>query len=306
MLSDESTWGSLDGSPTYYHMPVYSYSVKNKVRSRQANPFIGGMQNKHNRLLMSQPAGSIHTSLYGWIPDGLSISLAEQMLTWAFGDQETPCGASKSGEWSIIGDTDNRRHTGLRIDSAVLKGSENEPFIDLTLGVEGYSEASVTTAQTLPTDLNKLTEFEWPNTSFYIGANSGALSLMPIRAFAAQRQRGLKAYYMNSLHPTYLAASQCITNLMVVPLKTGTTYDGYLRSLGSTELYGRLVVKGLHNGTGSTGTYTVATIDFPRMSFVDKNDSDESPSGHTFETLNWMALKPDSSTNSVTVTMSEA
>lgn len=307
MLSNETeSWGSLDGTPTYYHMPVFSYSVKLQPKNRQANPFIGTLQRKHNRLTMAHPVGQIHTALYGYTPSGLSNSLAEEMLNWAFAENETVCRASKTAEWSVVGNTDNRRHTGLRVDSAVLKGSEDQQFIDLTLGVEGKSEASDSTAETLPTDLNKLVEFEWGNTLFYIGANSGALSLMPIRAFGLQRQWGLETHFMNSTSPTYAAATRNDTALTVVPIKTGTTYDGYLRSLGSTDLYGRLIVKGLKMDTDSSTTLVVAQLDFPRMSFVNKNDSDDSAQGITFETLNWSCLKPDSSSNSVIITMSEA
>ena len=307
MLSNETeAWGSLDGTPTYYHMPVFSYTVKNRPRPRQANPFIGTLQRKHNRLVMANPVGQIHTALYGYTPTGLSNSLAEEMLNWAFAESETVCRASKTAEWSVIGDTDNRRHLGLRVDTAVLKGSEDQPFIDLTLGVEGNSEASDGTAETLPTDLNHLVEFEWGNTLFYIGTASNDLALMPIRAFALQRQWGLQAHFMNSTSPTYLAATQNDTNLTIVPLKTGTTYDGYIRSLGSPYLYGRLIVKGRKMDTDSSSTLVVAQLDFPAISLVNKNDSDDSPQGVTFETLNWACLKPDSSSNSVTITMSEA
>lgn len=307
MLSNETeNWGALDGTPEYYHMPVFSYTVKNRVRSRQAQPFIGTLQNKHNRLIMANPAGQIHTALYGYFPDGLSNSLAEEMLNWAFAGSETVCGDSKTAEWSVIGNADNRRHLGLRVDTAVLKGSEDQPFIDLTLGVEGKSEVTDAAAETLPTDLNRLIEFQWPDTLFYIGANSGSLNLLPIRAFAVQRQRGLQAYFMNSSSPTYLASDKCITNMTVVPLKTDSTYDEYLQDLGSTEMYGRLVMSGSHEGTHGTGNKTVVTIDFPRMSLVNKDDSDDQPQGHTFETLNWMCLKPDSSTNSVTIAVTYA
>lgn len=306
-LAPEDTWGTAPGSPDYFHLPVFSYTVKNRIRSRQANPFIGNLQNKHNRMLMSNPVGTLHTALYGWFPSGIDTSLAETMLNWGFGDYNTVCGASYLAEWGGAGDADTRQHLGLRVDTAVLKASENEPYVDLTLGLEGYNEATYTTSQTLPNDMNKLVEFEWPDVKFYIGASSGSLSLLPVRAFALQRQRGLQSHFMNSAHPSYLAATKDQTSLVVVPLKTGKTYDGYLRSLGSTELYGRLVLKGLHNdsNTGITGStdYTQVQIDLPRISLMNKDDSDDQPEGHTFETLNWICLKPDSSSNAVSITV---
>jgi len=275
-------------------------------KNRQANPFIGTLQRKHNRMTMAHPVGQIHTALYGWYPGALSNSLAEEMVNWAFAENETVCRASKTAEWSVVGDTDNRRHLGLRVDTAVMKGSEDQQFIDLTLGVEGYDEVPDTYAEALPTDMNNLVEFEWGNTLFYIGANSGALNLLPIRAFALQRQWGLQTHFMNSTRPTYAPATQNETALTIVPIKTGIVYDEYIRDLDTAELYGRLVVKGLHMDTGASGTLEVLQFDFPRLSFVNKNDSDDSAQGVTFETLNWACLKPDSSSNSVIISQDVA
>lgn len=303
MLAPEETWKELPEPPDYFHMPVFSYTVKNKVKGRNANPFIGGLENKHNRLVMSNPQGTVHTALYGWFPENYDTSLAETMMNWCFGDYNTVCGASYLSEWGGVGNADTRRHMGLRVDTAVLKGSEDQPFLDLTIGLEGYNETTFSTSQSLPNDMNNLVEFEWPDLKFYIGPDSNSLELMPIRALALQRQRGLQAYFMNSAHPTYLSASRDVTSLVVVPLKTDKTYDGYLRSLGETEKYGRIVCKGLHkdSNTGITGStsYTEVTIDIPRISLANKNDSDDSPDGHTFETLNWMCLKPDTSSHSI-------
>ena len=305
MLSNEAEWGQL-GTPSYYHLPTFSYSVKMQPKNRQANPFIGTLQRKHNRMTMAHPVGQIHTALYGWYPGALSNSLAEEMVNWAFAENETVCRASKTAEWSVVGDTDNRRHLGLRVDTAVMKGSEDQQFIDLTLGVEGYDEVPDTYAEALPTDMNNLVEFEWGNTLFYIGANSGALNLLPIRAFALQRQWGLQTHFMNSTRPTYAPATQNETALTIVPIKTGIVYDEYIRDLDTAELYGRLVVKGLHMDTGASGTLEVLQFDFPRLSFVNKNDSDDSAQGVTFETLNWACLKPDSSSNSVIISQDVA
>lgn len=311
-LANETTWGEVPVSPTYYHLPVFNYDVRNNVVSRQARPFLGNLQNRHNRLIMSHPVGTIETALYGWFQvaaggSAMSTSLAETMVNWAFGDYNTVCGASKLAEWGGGGDLDTKRHLGLRIDSAVLSASENNPYVSLRLGVEGYNEATYSTSQTLPTDMNSVVEFEWPDVTFKIGADSNSLTTVPIRAVALQRQRGLQAHFLNSQHPRYLAATRDVTNLTFVPLKEGKTYDNYLRSLGQTELYGQIILKGLHNdsNTGVSGAtdYTEITLDLPRISFVNKNDSDNAAEGHTFETLNFMCLKPNGTDNEVEITV---
>lgn len=306
-MADEGTWATVPGSPTYWHLPVFRYDVRYIPRVRQANPFIGSFYPKHLRLMQGHPVGTLHTALYGWQPDGLGASLAEKMLDWGFADFSGGCGPSKLAEWTVAGDADNKRHTGLRVETAVLKGSDSQQFIDLTLTLQGYTEAGGISKQDVPDDLNKLVEFEYQNASFYIGADSGSLVNTPLQAFGLQRQTNLKAFFMNSNNPTYLARRGMNNlNLSVVPLKTNNTYDGYIRSLGETDLYGRLVLKGLHNGTGGGGTsYTVVTIDLPRMALAGKTDSDDDVNDITFETLNFACLKPDSSTAQISIAYSE-
>jgi len=305
-IADEATWATLPGSPSYYHLPVFNYNVRYVANARQANPFIGTFSPKHNRLVTGHVAGTMQTALYGWIPSGQTVSLAQKMVDWGFASFSGACGPSKLAEWTVSGDVDNKRHLGLRVDSAVLKGSDSQQYVDMTLSLEGKSETVPGSAQAIPDDINKLVEFEFHDTSFYIGADSGTLVNTPIQAFGLQRQTGLKPYWLNSLLPTYLSRSRNMINMSVVPLKTANTYDGYIRALGETDLYGRLVLKGLHNGTGTSGTnYTVITIDLPRMSLLAKNDSDDDVNGVTFETLNFMCLKPDSSTAQISITYSE-
>jgi hypothetical protein len=174
--------------------------------------------------------------------------------------------------------------------------------------VEGYNEVADTTAEALPTDMNELVEFEWGNTLFYLGADANSLgSPLPIRAFALQRQWGLQTHFMNSTRPTYAPATMNDTSLTIVPIKEDETYDEYIRDLDTAELYGRLIVKGLHMGTGANNTtLEVLQFDFPRLSLVNKNDSDDSAQGVTFETLNWACLKPDLDSNSVIISQSVA
>jgi len=305
-MADEGTWATLPGSPSYWHLPVFRYDVRYQANVRQANPFLGIFDQKHQRLVSGHVAGNMQAALYGWYPDGQSESLAQKLVDWGFAEYSGACGPSKLAEWTVDGDADNKRHLGLRVDSAVLKGSDSQQYVDINLSLDGYSETVPGSKQALPDDLNKLIEFEYSNVRFYIGADSGSLTLTPIQAFGLQRQNHLKPYWMNSNLPTYLCRTGPTNlNLSVVPLKTSNTYDGYLRSLGETDLYGRLVLKGLHNGTGNSGNYTVITIDLPRMAFAAKTDSDDDINNVTFETLNFTCLKPDSSTARIDIAYSE-
>ena len=250
--------------------------------------------------------GSMQAALYGWIPDGQTESLAQKLVDWGFAEYSGGCGPSKLAEWTVDGDVDNKRHLGLRVDSAVLKGSDSQQYVDINLALSGHSETVPGSKQAIPDDLNKLIEFEYSNVRFYIGADSGSLTLTPIQAFGLQRQNHLKPYFLNSDHPTYLSRTGPTNlNLSIVPMKLTNTYDGYIRALGETDLYGRLVLKGLHNGTGNSGNYTVITIDLPRMAMGGKTDSDDDINNVTFETLNFTCLKPDTSDAKISIAYTE-
>ncbi len=300
MLADESVaWGTAGA--TWYHLPVFRYGVKFTPTRRQARPKVGLMQGKHNSLTKGMVSGQLDTALYGYgAGTSDTVSLMEKMLSWAFGDSESVCTSSKSAEWGIAGtDYGNKQHLGLRVDSAVLRGSEDQDYIGLTLNLKGKNESNSTfTMETLPTDMNGLTECEFSNVDFYIGPDDSNLVLLPIRAFALQRNRGQMEHYLGSTRPTYIGATVSVTNLTVVPLKLDNTNDAYLRTVGSTAKYGRLVIKGSHEGSLAADSLAVATLDFPLLSFADKDDNDDSD-GHTFEPLSWAVLKPDTSESSV-------
>jgi len=304
MLADESTWGTV--GTTWYHLPVNKYGVKFRPSSRQARPKAGTMQGKHFSNTKGMVAGSIDTALYGFAAGAsTTVSLMEKLLTWGFGDSESVCTSSKSSEWGLAGtDYGNKQHLGMRVDSVVLRGSEDQDFISMTLNVVGQNESNSTFAmEALPSDANGITEVEFTNVDFYIGANSGSLALLPIRAFVLQRNRKQQVHYLGSNRPTYIGAAVCETNLVIAPMKLDRDNDVLLRALGSQEQYGRLIIKGSHVGTLSTGDLAVAQIDMPRMSLMDKDDTDDRE-GFTFEQLQWSVIKPDTTDNSVVLTYS--
>lgn len=304
MLADESTWGTV--GTTWYHLPVNSYGVRFRPTSRQAKPKVGLQQGKHFSNTKGFVAGQIDTYLYGYgAGSSTSVSLMEKLLTWGFGDSESVCGAAKSAEWGLAGtDYGNKKHLGLRCDSITVRGSEDQDAISVMLNVMGQNESSTTfEMEGLPSDMNGITEVEFTNVDFYIGDDSGSLALLPIRAFAIQRNRGLKEHYLGSDRPTYLGATTNETSVVIAPMKLDRDNDVLLRALGSQEQYGRFIFKGSHVGSLSTGDLAVATVDIPRMALVNKEDSDDRD-GFTFEQLQWTALKPDTTDNSVVLAYS--
>lgn len=289
-MYDETDWGVTPGSPTYYHVPFFGWDVMLDPDTRQAEPFIGTMQRKHSRNYRGYPHGQGHCALYGWQPSGSGgVSLAQKMLDWSFGDLDNICPRSKGAEWAESGGSDERRDTGLRVRSAVLRGSEDQGFVDLTMDIVGQDEVSSFSPQAVPNDRNKLVEFEYPDVSFTLDG-----STILCKAFIHQARRTLEMHYLNSHRPSLIAQADRVDTLVLVPQKTDATWDAIQRLSTSTEVEGVITMKGLHNGTGSGGTsYTKLTRTFPRLSFMNKRDSQ----GRVilFETLNFMVLKPDTS-----------
>lgn len=298
-LVSEASWGTFNGSPTYLHCPVNQFDVKLLPEARQATPYTGVLQQKHNRVYRASVGGSIVCELYGWIPTG-SDSLMEILLNWAFTNLETTEGASYSADWAQGPDVSNKRYLGLRMDSATLTGNEQSGVWTLNMNVKGKDEIALSTAQTIPNSRNKLAEAMFQDSTFALAGSAISLS-----SFQMETSRKLTVKYNNADRPSLIVAVGNVeTKLTLVPQKTGTTYDVMKRVTGMSEFTGQAVIQGSHNGTGTGGTtYTVATIDFPRLSFINAEDQDVD--SIMYQGLTLQALKPDTSSQSLAITYSE-
>jgi hypothetical protein len=180
-----------------------------------------------------------------------------------------------------------------------LSGSEQSKIVTLDLGIKGRSEETFATAQTLPANRNKLVEVEYPDCNFSIGGSE-----VKIQAFALQAQNGLIVSFLNSNTPTLLVKAVRRVVLSMVPAKTADTYNALSRAFSMNEFTGQIVLRGLHNGSGVTGTKAVGTIDFPRMGFI-RQKAKAGQSQILFQQLNFKIMKPDTSAADMTTTWSE-
>ncbi len=297
-LASEATWGTFP-TPTYLHTPCNQWGVKLMTENRQATPYTGNMQTRHNRVYRGRVEGSGVFELYGWIPAG-SDSLMEVLLDWGFANPETIGRASYSAEWAEGPNTANRRQTGLRVNTASLEGSEQNVAWTLNLGVIGKEEVNLASAQTLPDDREKLSECLFTDSTFTLGGSAVSLS-----SFKVERNYNLVAKYNNGTRPALLLETGPVTTTVSMQFqKTDNTYDALMRTMGMNEYAVVATIKGSHNGTGTGGTtYTIATLTFPRCSFINKEDADVEQI--MYEGLNFQALKPDSSSNSLSIAYTE-
>lgn len=304
VLADETTWNTLPDTPAYNHIPVTDYGVRFKPQSRQANPYTGEFQRRHATNFRGMTQGNLVCPLYGWHPGSLDMSAAQYLMSWAFGNHETQDLPSKLAEWAEGPNVANKRHLGLRVNQATLAGSDDSGEIGLTLELMGGTEVGndiVTSAQSLPANRNKLVSFEFQDALFHLGGNA-----INLKSFQLQIQHALKVEYLNSFTPSILMKMQRVVTLMMTPLKNSDTYDALNRLHGMNEMTGEIVLKGLHNGTGTADTsWTVATITFPRLS-LQNADTAGAKDDISTQPLRFSALKPDTSSNDMAIVWTDA
>lgn len=302
-LVNEATWGTFPGSPAYVHVPVPSYGVRFQPVNRQARPHVGLLQRKHNRNVKGWPAGPIPFQLYGWQPEGLGMSLAQYLMTWAFSNPETLDLPSKAAEWAEGPNVANKRHLGLRVNSATLEGSEDNG-ISLSVEVIGRDElgqSTVTTAQTLPNSRSRLVEFLFEDTICELNGDE-----IPIGSFSWSLNRALAVRTYNSKRPQVMRATDYKSSLSLTRPKESDVWDAALRALDpDDENTVTLTLKGLHLGTGTVDTaWTQLVIDFPLLSLV-SNETQGGIEGLHDSALAFEVLKPDTADNSVAMTWSD-
>lgn len=302
-LVNEATWGTFPGEPTYVHVPVTDYGVKFQPVNRQAKPFAGLLQRKHNRNVKGMVGGTLTTPLFGWVPSGIATSLAEHLMTWGFSNPETLDLASKSAEWAEGPNVSNKRHLGLRPNSATLEGSE-DGGINLSLDLQGRAEigqSTFTTGQTLPNDRNRMVEFLFEHCTCSL--NSSAI---PIGGFSWNVNRSLVGRYYNSTLLQTLRATDYKSTFSITKPKEDDVWDAALRALDPDDTNTvSLTLRGLHMGTGASETaWCQVVISFPLLSLV-STETQGGRDGLHDSTLVFEVLKPDTSSNTVSLTWSD-
>lgn len=310
-LASEDIWGSnpmgaagsgsnASGSAQdYMHIPVDAYGVKFTPQNRQSNPFIGLLQQKHSTNFRGMPSGGLQTKFYGWQADNMGKSIAQYLMEWGFQNHEDTTPPSMSAIWAEGPDVSNKIHTGLRVTNAILAGQDDSGEVTISLELMGKDEDTLGTMPTLPTDREKLIEAKFADVTLTLGG-----AAVNIKDFQWQVQSQLIVEHLNSYWPSLILKTRHVETFQCTLIKNSSTYDVYRRLSTDTELAATLVVKGLHNGTGSTGNYSQVSISLPRMHFLNSDDQ-ISPTELARQPLQFAVLKPDSSSNCSAMTWSE-
>lgn len=295
----ESTWGTKPGTPDYVFLPCDTFGIKTAMQSRSNKPMIGGRHTKHKQAFNAYPTGTIGGKLHGYVNSALSKSLAQVVCDLFFGSLTDNESTSWGAEFAQGPDVANRQFNGLKGDQLTIQGSAQSGVLEWSGSFVGKNEVTLATAQTLPTDLEKLVDFQFCDQVFKI-----ATTAIGISSFSITRSLNQKVKWVNSRTPSCIKVGDIMTTINVQFLKNAVTYDTISRLMASAgtmnDLDIDIILKGDHNGTG-TNTYTRCSIDAPRC-VIDDVDDKLSVDDVFEQGLAMTVLKPDSSTAPIALT----
>lgn len=307
-MASEAAFGVLDGLPAYVYHPVISYGMVAVPEMRQPMPFTGLVEEFDNQIVHESVSGQLTAALYGWRNAGGTISLAQYIMEWAFGDPNTVCGLpSKTIEWAEGPNIANKRTLGTTVGGATLAGGDdNGAAITLALDLMGANEDPVTSAQAVPAGLSSLSEFLFSRATFKIVASGGALAVQPIKSFSWGLNRSLSPVFNGSFNPSYFRPAKPTHTFQISVEKADGTWDAIRRLQTPANYHCELTLKGLHQGTGGVGTnFATCVIDIPKMSFRGAGEN-YVRNGVLVQNLSFVPMKPNTIDASFTMVWGEA
>lgn len=289
LTGGSGTWGTKPGSPTYKFLPCYSYDVKFNTTRRNSRPHLGQYAVKHGRRYKGIPSGSMSGPM--------TASVAEFITDWAFAGDGVNFPSSIGCERAEGPDVANEQANGLMCNTFTLAGNEDQGNVVWTADVMGHSVGTVGTAQTVPNDLDSLSDFEFIDATLEIDSTATQMS-----GFSLNRQNNLVPKWLGSSTPQTLARTSQTTNFSFELPKQAATYDVVRRLLtAETEYDITLAVAGITGG----GTTTTVTIDMPRCQVIMPDDA-YGVDQLTMTTISTQCLKPDTSAAPISITVATA
>jgi hypothetical protein len=262
MLAPETVWGQTPGSPTYLYVPYTTYDVMAKPQAIQPQLFTGLYERRDSRVTRTMLDGNLALPIFGY-QDATHTSIAQYLIEWAMSRITPVYPQSFLAEMSENG-VDNKRHNGLRINTLTLSGDmDSNSEIQAQLGLVGGLETGGIVTQPVPINVPQPVGFLFADCTLTVGG-----AAVPIRSFSLSVKNNLQAKFTNSQWPTIVHAGVREVDFTFTVFKNANTYDVLARATGSQNTTMTLFMKGLHLGTGASGTYTTVQIDFGRASFM--------------------------------------
>lgn len=266
-IYSEADWSVRPETPTIINLPVTSYGVAAQRNSRQTQPHYGQFGSVSTHHINGMVSGQISGELTGVEPSGSSTSLADTILSWAFGS-ETSKFLPSYGVEAIEGGIADHQHNGLRVNSFTLSGAESQA-VTYTLDLMGKSETALGgTATAMTFDAKGFPGFEFSDATLTIGGTS-----FDMKSFQLQRQNNLKVHYSGSTTPTVIVRGNRLTSFQCVLFKQNADWDTIRRSFTETDVAIVLTIKGRHAGTGASGTFRKLVFTMSNSRYLVPQDS---------------------------------
>lgn len=294
--------GSGSGLQNAFHLPYETYDARFKTERRAATPKTGLMTAKHGTLHRGMVSGQMACALYGHVPEGLGgKSVAQVLIEWALG---TSGGSTNDEQGKVLPsktirlyeeNLSNKAHYGMRVNTATLTGSDDTGNHSITMEMMGQDESGTNVSVgSIPNNHHRLVDFDFQLSEFYIASVQ-----VPVKQYQLVVGNGLSHAYNGGTRINVLVKTDRTYQLQMQLLKQASTYEAMARAGGMQEFAVQMVLRGLHDGTGASGTMTKCTIDIDRCSFADQ-EPQRGPIH--YQQLNLVPLKPDTSNKTVRFT----
>jgi len=301
-FAKESVW-STPVTPDIY-LPYDSYGVIAAPAYYVANRFTGVRQRKSDNEIHQIPVGgTIACDLLGFQFNSLAaglMSIAQHLIDPAFSGPASETLDSLTFNLFDPNEgtgTSGKLHDGCRINSLTLSGDEGSAPIKLSLDVFAAAEA-VAAEVALPA-ASRRRAFLFRDSVFSFGGTT-----TPLKSFGFTLENNLIRKYNNSLLVSGIYAGDRNTSLTFALDKDSDTYDLLRRVTDFSDRTAQIVLKGDHEGTGATGTFTTLTMDFDVTQFAGATD-DTARNDLMGQSLSYAVLKADTSANDVDLTWSD-
>jgi hypothetical protein len=299
LLAQETSWGVNPTSPVWIYVPYTEYGVMAKPQVFAPQLFTGLYQARESRITHTMLDGPLTVPFYGY--QTASKSIAEYLIRWAWYRTISPIYTDSYVAQLFENALDNKQHNGLRITQFTISGDNQNGIINFQATLMGSLETGgVTMGAVIPVSTPQPAAFLYKDTTLTLNDGGGAVTFFP-RSFSLTVNNNMTPETTNSQWPTLLHAGVRNVQLSFSLFKNSNYWDIFNRATGSQNITATLLLKGIHEGTGGSGTFSTVQADFARLSFVNAATAGDL-NALLQQQLQFTALKNDTSADELVFT----
>lgn len=296
----EVTWGT--GVTPDIWLPYLNYDVKPVPQFFNAETHCGVRQRRApNQSCNKVVSGRLDVPMYAYHVTSSSAtkSIAQHLIDNVLSGPASEDQDSFTFNRADVTEGTGVEHDGMRVNQLTITGSPETKAIMMAFDFFGQAETTGITVPTLSESVPHPKAFTFFNAVLQLGGVT-----VYLRSIELTINNNLQNYFNNTEWVDCISQGRRMIDYKFGILKTANTYDALRRATDVTDQTASLVLKGVHDGSGSN-TYTTLTIAIGRMNFGDAEDQ-VSLDGLDEQNVNYMVLKPNSSAADVALTWGTA